>query len=157
VQGVLLMACMKLHEYERDAEVSEHYVVAFSNKASAYRDERHAMQCFVDGDFNQEALTTFLDNTAQKAYNSLASHRLDKEGKLKHERELYVWVNYQRQPSCIEQGTPYDLEQRVTEKDLETRLWDTIKRNTSLCTQSKAVELPQFADVLPTSNITTYP
>jgi hypothetical protein len=157
VQGVLLMACMKLHEYERDAEVSKHYVYAFSNEATPQRDEYFAMQCFVDGDFNQDALTTFLGTTAQKAYNSLASHRLDKEGKLKYEHDLYTWANYQRKPSGIEQATPYDLEQRVTEKDLETRLWNTIKRTTSLCTQSKAVELPQFADVLPTSNITTYP
>jgi hypothetical protein len=132
-------------------------VYAFSNEATPSSDERFAFQCFVDGDFNQDALDTFLQTTGQKAYNSLASHRAKKEGKLKSGRQLYEWVNYQRRPTGIEQATPYDLEQRVTEKDLETRLWDSIKRHTSLFNQSEAVELPQFADVLPKSNITTYP
>jgi hypothetical protein len=132
-------------------------VYAFSNEATPSTDERFAFQCFVDGDFNQDALDTFLHTTAQKAYNSLASHRAKKEDKLKNGRQLYTWVNYQRVPTGVEQATPYDLEQRVTEKDLEARLWDTIKRTTSLCSQSEAVELPQFADVLPASNITTYP
>lgn len=157
VQGVLLMACMKLHEYERDATISPDYVYAFSNEASPSSNERFAMQCFVDGDFNQDVLTTFLAYTASKAYNSLASHRAKKEGKLRDARDMFTWVKYQRVPTGVEQATPYDLEQRVTEKDLETRLWDTIKRHTSLCGQSEAVELPQFADVLPKSNITTYP
>lgn len=157
MQGILLMACMKLHEYERDATISPDYVYAFSNEATPSSDERFAFQCFVDGDFNQDALDTFLQTTGQKAYNSLVSHRAKKEGKLKSSRQLYEWVNYQRRPTGIEQATPYDLEQRVTEKDLETRLWDSIKRHTSLFNQSEAVELPQFADVLPKSNITTYP
>lgn len=157
VQGVLLMACMKLHEYERDATISENYVYAFSNEATPSRDERFAMQVLVDGDFNQDALDSLLHTTAQKAYNSLASHRAKKEGKLKNSRQLHTWVSYQRQPTGVLQATPYDLEQRVTEKDLEARLWDTIKRHTSLFNQSEAVELPQFADVLPKSNITTYP
>lgn len=98
-----------------------------------------------------------MHTTAQKAYNSLLSHRAKKEGKLRSERDKYTWVNYQRQPSGIEQATVADLEQRVTEKELEARLWDTIKRHTSLCAQSEAIELPQFADVLPRNNITTYP
>jgi hypothetical protein len=132
-------------------------VYAFSNEATPSTDERFAFQCFVDGDFNQDALSTFLGYTAPKAYNSLVSHRAKKEGKLRSERDRYTWVNYQRQPSGIEQATVSDLEQRVTEKELEARLWDTIKRHTSLFGQSEAVELPQFADVLPKSNITTYP
>ena len=157
VQGVLLMACMKLPEYERDAEIDHNYVGGFSTEASANTDERFAMQCFVDGDFNQDALDTFLQTTAQKAYNSLMCHRLHKEGKLLTPKDMYTWSSYQRVRTDKQQATPSDLEQRVTEKDLETRLLHIIKRNTSLCTQSEAVELPQFADVLPRSNITTYP
>lgn len=157
MQSVLLMACMKLPDYERAADLDHNYVYAFSNEATPSTDERFAMQCFVDGDFNQDALTTFLGYTAPKAYNSLASHRAKKEGKLRQSHEMYMWTNYQRHPNGVEQATVADLEQRVTEKELEARLWDTIKRHTSLCTQSEAVELPQFADVLPRNNITTYP
>lgn len=157
MQSVLFMAAMRLPELERAVEISENYVYAFSNEATPNTDERFAMQCFVDGDFNQDVLDTFIHTTAQKAYNSLVSHRAKKEGKLRSERDRYTWVNYQRQPSGIEQATVSDLEQRVTEKELEARLWDIVKRNTSLCTQSEAVELPQFADVLPKSNITTHP
>jgi ElaB/YqjD/DUF883 family membrane-anchored ribosome-binding protein len=157
MQGVLLMACMKLHEYERNAVINTDYVYAFSNEATPESAERWAMQMFVDGDFNQDALDSFLQTTAQKAYNSLASWRAKNEGKLKSARDMFKWTNYQRQATGVVQATVYDLEQRVTEKDLETRLWDTIKRHTSLCGQSEAVELPQFADVLPKSNITTYP
>jgi len=157
MQSVLLMACMKLPDYEQQCTIDHNYVCAFSNEASPSTDERFAMQCFVDGDFNQDALSTFLGYTAPKAYNSLASHRAAKEGKLRQSHEMHKWVNYQRMPNGVEQATVADLEQRVTENDLEKRLWDTIKRHTSLCTQSEAVELPQFADVLPRSNITTYP
>lgn len=157
VQSVLFMACMRLPEYERAAEISYNHVSPFHNEATPSSDERHAMQCFVDGDFNQDVLDTFLAYTAQKAYNSLASHRAMKEGKLRSSHELYHWNNYQRVRSNVEQATPADLEQRVTEKDLEKRLWDTIKRHTSLLKQSESLELPQFADVLPQSNITTYP
>lgn len=157
MQSVLFMACMKLPDYEQQCTIDHNYVYAFSNEASPSTDERFAMQCFVDGDFNQDALSTFLGYTAPKAYNSLASHRAKKEGKLRQSHEMHKWVNYQRRPNGVEQATVADLEQRVTENDLEKRLWDTIKRHTSLCTQSEAVELPQFADVLPRSNITTYP
>lgn len=157
MQSVLFMAAMKLPDYEQHCTISWDYVGSFANAASPSTDERFAMQCFVDGDFNQDALSTFLGYTAPKAYNSMASNRLQKEGKLRSTRELYTWTNYQRQPSGIEQATVSDLEQRVTEKELEARLWDTIKRHTSLFNQSEAVELPQFADVLPKSNITTYP
>ena len=157
MQSVLLMACMKLPEYERDCVLDHDYIHAFSNSASPSRDERFAMQCFVDGDFNQDALDTFFGYTAQKAYNSLAAHRAAREGKLRQSHEMYRWVNYQRMPNGVEQAKASDLEQRVTEKDLEKRLWEIIKRNTSLFNQSESVELPQFADVLPKSNITTYP
>ena len=158
MQSVLFMACTKLPEYEQGInEIDPSYVYEFNMETQPSRDERFAIQCFVDGDFNQDVLNTFLLVTAPKLHHSLVAYRAKKEGKLLTDRELYKWVNYQRVRTEKQQATIADLEQRVTEKELEARLWEHIKRHTSLGNKSEAVELPQFADVLPKSNITTYP
>jgi hypothetical protein len=158
LQAILFMAAMKLPDYEREETISPSYMYAFHNEATPDTAERYAMQSLVNGDFNQTVLDSFLRITAPKVYASMATHRAHNEGKLKQHRDLHNWVSGRGYVATgAVQTTPSELEQRITEKELEARLWETIKRHTTLCGQSEAVELPQFADVLPRSNITTYP